>query len=206
MKADKYKPGDDVTEPLLKQLDIDIWQNHEKAPATNTERNEKKDSKLLVMSFLAMVFVGLGNKVMQKVQTEPMKNYPYFLNIYTTFIFIPASFVYIIPMIFLGKLSEERKEVPQFKVIELFCFWQRHHVINLPAQYLVMGFLDGFASTMQIFAVTKIASGSLLILLSQVRLLYIQKLPCDRMLLMLYFLHLHRRQRFQSVCSSAGYC
>ena len=64
-----------------------------------------------------MVFVGLGNKVMQKVQTEPMKNYPYFLNIYTTFIFIPASFVYIIPMIMLGKLSEERKDVPQFKVI-----------------------------------------------------------------------------------------
>jgi hypothetical protein len=32
-----------------------------------------------------------------------------------------------------------------------------------------MGFLDGFASIMQTFAVTKIASGSLLILLSQVR-------------------------------------
>mmetsp|Transcript_40571 Transcript_40571/g.84740 ORF Transcript_40571/g.84740 Transcript_40571/m.84740 type:complete len:391 (-) Transcript_40571:337-1509(-) len=148
MKADKFSPGDDVTEPLLKQLDIDIWQNHEKHCPTITERNEKKDSKLLILSFVAMVFVGLGNKVMQKVQTEPMKNYPYFLNIYTTFIFIPASFVYIIPMIMLGKLSEERKEVPQFK-------------------YLVMGFLDGFASTMQIFAVTKIASGSLLILLSQ---------------------------------------
>lgn len=95
-----------------------------------------------------MVFIGLGNKVMQKVQTEPMKNYPYFLNLYTTFIFIPASFVYIIPMIMLGKMSEARKTVPQFK-------------------YLVMGFLDGFASIMQTFAVTKIASGSLLILLSQ---------------------------------------
>ena len=91
-----YSHVEDVTEPLLKQLDIDIWQNYEKPSATSSERNEKKDSKLLILSFIAMVFVGLGNKVMQKVQTEPMKNYPYFLNIYTTFIFIPASFVYII--------------------------------------------------------------------------------------------------------------
>ncbi len=122
MKTDKYLHPDDVTEPLLKQLDIDIWQNYEKPSATSAERNEKKDSKLLILSFIAMVFVGLGNKVMQKVQTEPMKNYPYFLNIYTTFIFIPASFVYIIPMIMLGKLSEGRKEVPQFKVIHHFFF------------------------------------------------------------------------------------
>ena len=36
------------------------------------------------------------------------------------------------------------------------------------SQYLVMGFLDGLASIMQTFAVTKILSGSLIILLSQV--------------------------------------
>ena len=163
---------DDVTEPLLKQLDLEIWQQgpHEKAPV---DANEKKNAKLLLLSFFAMVFIGLGNKVMQKVQTEPMKNYPYFLNLYTTFIFIPASFVYIIPMVMLGKLSEARKSVPQFKVC-LFTVQIKRSLsrstdrIGSIRQFLVMGFLDGFSSIMQTFAVTKIASGSLIILLSQV--------------------------------------
>jgi hypothetical protein len=144
MKADKFSPGDDVTEPLLKQLDLDIWQNYEKPCPTITERDEKKDSKLLILSFVAMVFVGLGNKVMQKVQTEPMKNYPYFLNIYTTFIFIPASFVYIFPMIMLGKLSEARKEVPQFKVIVRVCSFHGHNLNRFLCAVLGHGILGRF--------------------------------------------------------------
>ncbi len=186
-------PGDDVTEPLLNQLDIEIWQKYANPPATNNERDEKKKSKLLVLSFVAMVFIGLGNKVMQKVQTEPMKNYPYFLNMCTTFIFVSVSFVYIIPMIMLGKLSEGRKEVPQFKVINVFAFAMGSILIKISEQFLVMGFLDGFASTLQTFAVTKIASGSLLILLSQVSLLSSRLTPT--MLSIVTNPTLHRRQR-----------
>ena len=120
MAANSYfRSEDEVTEPLLKQLDLESWQGQrpqDKPTAAAVDNSEKKNGNLLLFSFLAMVFIGLGNKVMQKVQTEPMKNYPYFLNLYTTFIFIPASFVYIIPMIMLGKMSEARKTVPQFKV------------------------------------------------------------------------------------------
>ena len=114
-----FRSEEDVTEPLLKQLDLESWQcpqPQDKSIAATADRKEKKNAKLLLLSFFAMVFIGLGNKVMQKVQTEPMKNYPYFLNLYTTFIFIPSSFVYIIPMALLGNLSEARKTVPQFKV------------------------------------------------------------------------------------------
>jgi hypothetical protein len=118
MNSKSLFPQDgDAAEPLLKNLDLAVWQGDEEVAAA-AERKEKLKSKFLILSFVAMVFIGLGNKVMQKVQTEPMKNYPYFLNLYTTFIFIPASFVYIFPMIALGKLSDSRKSVPQVKVAQ----------------------------------------------------------------------------------------
>ena len=113
-----YRPQvpEDVTEPLLKPLDKDTWNGHGRGDAECPEEQGNKNSKLLGISFVAMVFIGLGNKVMQKVQTEPMKNYPFFLNMWTTFIFIPASFIYIVPMLWMGKLSPERKMVSQYKV------------------------------------------------------------------------------------------
>eukprot|EP00284_Hemiselmis_tepida_P007858 CAMPEP_0174916584 /NCGR_PEP_ID=MMETSP1355-20121228/1893_1 /TAXON_ID=464990 /ORGANISM="Hemiselmis tepida, Strain CCMP443" /LENGTH=217 /DNA_ID=CAMNT_0016161593 /DNA_START=250 /DNA_END=899 /DNA_ORIENTATION=- len=106
------------------------------------------DSFKLLISFLAMVVIGSGNKVFQKVQTIPMHNYPYFLNLFTTFIYLPVSFLYIVPMRCMGKFSKEELSVPQ-------------------TRFMVMGLLDGLAALMQVFAVTKIASGALLILLSQ---------------------------------------
>ena len=41
-------------------------------------------AKMLVISFIAMIFVGLGNKIFQKLETIPMYNYPNFLNLLTT--------------------------------------------------------------------------------------------------------------------------
>lgn len=49
-------------------------------------------SRLLVVSFLLMIVVGLGNKIFQKLQTEPMHDYPYFLSLLTTFIYIPTRY------------------------------------------------------------------------------------------------------------------
>ena len=43
----------------------------------------------LLLSFLAMVIVGLGNKLFQIFETIPMHNYPFFLSLMTTFIYIP---------------------------------------------------------------------------------------------------------------------
>jgi hypothetical protein len=49
-----------------------------------------------------MVVIGLGNKIFQVLQFIPMYNYPLFNNLLTSFIYLPTSFAYIIPMIKYG--------------------------------------------------------------------------------------------------------
>lgn len=107
----------------------------------------KDNTKMLVVSFVMMIFVGLGNKVFQKLMTIPMHNYPNFLNLMTTFVYIPVSFAYIIPMIRRGVIDEEQ--------------------VNMSKRpFFVMGGLDAVAGIMQVFAATYL-DGPLLILLSQ---------------------------------------
>jgi len=103
----------------------------------------------VLFTFVVLVIVGLGNKVFQKLQTINMRNYPYFLSIYTTFIYIPLSFAYIWPMIIWGsEITPEQRAIPWFK-------------------WAIMGSLDGIAGVMQVFAVNYIPSGALIILLTQ---------------------------------------
>jgi CRT-like, chloroquine-resistance transporter-like len=45
-----------------------------------------KDGNMLLITFVSMVFIGLGNKVFNKLMTIPMHNYPNFLNLLTTFV------------------------------------------------------------------------------------------------------------------------
>eukprot|EP00283_Hemiselmis_rufescens_P005257 CAMPEP_0173423254 /NCGR_PEP_ID=MMETSP1357-20121228/3633_1 /TAXON_ID=77926 /ORGANISM="Hemiselmis rufescens, Strain PCC563" /LENGTH=224 /DNA_ID=CAMNT_0014386347 /DNA_START=219 /DNA_END=889 /DNA_ORIENTATION=- len=146
---------DESEEPLMEagrraELEEAGWSINEEGAggADAAARRKGDDSFKLLMSFLAMVLIGSGNKVFQKIQTIPMHNYPYFLNLYSTFIYLPVSFLYIIPMHCFNKFSKEELSIPQ-------------------SRFMVMGLLDGFAALMQVFAVTKIASGALLILLSQ---------------------------------------
>jgi len=106
-----------------------------------------KDTKMLAIVFVAMVFVGLGNKVFQKLMTLPMRNYPNFLNLMTTFIYLPTSFAYIIPSIKSGRIPKEQAEMGKWP-------------------FFVMGGLDAFAGIMQVFAATYLP-GPLLILLGQ---------------------------------------
>jgi len=118
---------------------------------TPSSPGQNKDSKsvALTVSFLVMIVVGLGNKVFNVLETTPMNNYPFFLNFYTSLIYIPLSFAYIWPMILFGKLiTREQRAIPLHK-------------------FAIMGFLDGTAGIMQVFATTKIPSGALVILLSQ---------------------------------------
>jgi len=110
---------------------------------------EKRKSTLLLISFLAMVVIGLGNKIFQKLQTLPMYNYAYFLSIYVTFIYIPLSFAYIWPMMKWGsQITAEQRAIPIYK-------------------FFIMGLLDGIAGVMQSFSVNYIPNGALIILLTQ---------------------------------------
>lgn len=79
------------------------------------KQEEQRKSRQLAISFIAMVIVGLGNKIfqvrlpgdklavdmllrpspvcrVQVLQTYPMNNYPLFTNTLTTFVYLPASF------------------------------------------------------------------------------------------------------------------
>lgn len=111
------------------------------------EANEEKDNKTLMIIFCSMVCIGLGNKVFNKLMTIPMYNYPNFLNLLTTFVYIPVCFSYIIPMVKYGKISQENLDVPKKK-------------------FAIMGGLDSLAGTMQIFS-TVYLPGPLIILLTQ---------------------------------------
>jgi len=106
-----------------------------------------KDNKQLAIFFGLMVFVGLGNKIMQKLMTIPMYNYPNFLNLLTTAMYVPVCFAYIIPMARNGGIPKEQLELPK-------------------KPFVVMGGLDAIAGIMQVFSATYLP-GPLLILLSQ---------------------------------------
>ena len=118
--------------------------------AAEAEANKKKKSRL-TLSFCLMIVIGSGNKIFQKLQTIPMYNYPNFLNLLTTFVYIPLSFMYIIPVAKYGWLNGTIDKAQ----------------LALPKKpFAVMGFLDCIAGIMQIFAATYLP-GSYLILLSQ---------------------------------------
>lgn len=121
----------------------------QRAAAEEEEENAapKKDGKALAIAFVSMVFVGLGNKVFNKLMTIPMYNYPNFLNLLTSFVYIPVCFAYIIPMAKYGYIPEEQFQVPK-------------------KTFAVMGALDAMAGLMQIFGATYLP-GPLIILLLQ---------------------------------------
>jgi drug/metabolite transporter (DMT)-like permease len=102
---------------------------------------------MLMISFIFMVFIGLGNKIFQKLMTIPMYNYPNFVNLLTTFWYVPLSFAYIVPMARAGRIPREQMDMPK-------------------KPFAIMGILDAIAGIMQVFSATYL-DGALLILLSQ---------------------------------------
>jgi len=119
--------------------------NNDQASLISADKPD--DTKTLIIVFVSMVFVGLGNKVFNKLMTIPMYNYPNFLNLLTSFVYIPVCFAYIIPMAQNGYIPPEQFEVPK-------------------KTFAIMGALDALASIMQIFGATYLP-GPLIILLLQ---------------------------------------
>mmetsp|Transcript_6269 Transcript_6269/g.13291 ORF Transcript_6269/g.13291 Transcript_6269/m.13291 type:complete len:428 (-) Transcript_6269:140-1423(-) len=106
-----------------------------------------KDPKMLAIYFGLMVFIGLGNKIFNKLMTIPMHNYPNFLNLLTTSMYVPVCFAYVIPMARIGKIPQEQLDLPY-------------------KPFAVMGGLDAIAGIMQVFAATYLP-GPIIILMSQ---------------------------------------
>jgi uncharacterized membrane protein len=120
-----------------------------KALSKDDEDEKASNSKVLVVAFLSMLFVGTGNRIFMKLQTIPMYNYPFFLNMLTTFVYVPACFAYIIPMQLFGtSITPEQRAIPRHK-------------------FAVMGLLDAVAGIMGTFAVNYISNASMIVLLQQ---------------------------------------
>lgn len=131
-----------IKEELALDLKKDLLAEEEQ----EMSKDDKNENTLLI-AFVSMVLVGLGNKVFNKLMTIPMYNYPNFLNLLTTFVYIPVCFSYIIPMAHYGHIPAEQFEVPK-------------------KTFAVMGALDAMAGIMQIFGATYLP-GPLIILLLQ---------------------------------------
>jgi len=100
------------------------------------EEEKAKDSNMLIVSFFSMILIGLMNKIFGKLQTIPMHNYPNFLNLLTTFVYVPVCFAYIIPMARSGYIPKEQVTLNITKkakilfliffVVSLFFFVVKH--------------------------------------------------------------------------------
>lgn len=121
----------------------------------NENDTEKKDdvdepikNKLgLLVSLIVMVGTGILNVIYGKLQMIPMYNYPSFLSIFESIVFIPMIYAVFLPMNRMGQISTD-----QFKLSKI--------------PFAIMGFLDGLTGLMQVFACDYI-SGPLIALIPQ---------------------------------------
>lgn len=125
----------------------------ERALSSTGEASETKDEEqggsTLVIAFFLMLFFQLGNRIFGRLETFPMHNYPLFMNMLSTIIYIPICFAYIIPVqLFTNTITKEQTEIPKYK-------------------FGVMGMYDSLAGIMQTFAVNFITNSSMIVLVQQ---------------------------------------
>lgn len=112
---------------------------------------DAEQANKLLIAFVLMLILQLGNRIFGRLMTYPMHNYPSFTNLLSVFIYVPMCFIYIWPMMwFTGEkvITKEQKEIPKYK-------------------FAVMGAYDSLAGIMQVFAVNYIKSSSIVVLVQQ---------------------------------------
>jgi hypothetical protein len=128
-----------------------FYGDNEQDDGSNKDKDEE-DSKAstLVYAFVLMLFFQLGNRIFGRLQTFPMHNYPLFMNMLSVFIYIPASFAYILPMqhFYPEVITKEQQEIPKYK-------------------FGIMGIYDSIAGIMQTFAVNYITNSGTIVLVQQ---------------------------------------
>jgi uncharacterized membrane protein len=78
-----------------------------------------------------------------------MHNYPLYMNLLSTFLYVPICFIYILPALaFTNWITKEQRDIPKFK-------------------FAVMGGLDSISGIMATFAVNYISTASLIVLVQQ---------------------------------------
>lgn len=104
----------------------------------------------LLLSFVCLLLTGTGTVVSMKQQAIPMYNYPNFLSLFCHFLYIPlCCFLYMIMVVTFSSVTSEQI------------------IMAMPrTPFMIMGALDCWASTIQIFASIYLP-GNLLVLLPQ---------------------------------------
>lgn len=88
---------------------VAILRERRDVPSSDEEDDEQSDSTLFT-TFILMIFFSLGNRLFGKLETYPMYNYPFFLNVVGVFIYVPICFLYIWPMQMFGKaITKEQR-------------------------------------------------------------------------------------------------
>ena len=118
--------------------------------SSSEEKESDDDGTKLAIAFVLMLVFQLGNKIFGKLSTYPLYNYPLFMNLLTTVVYLPICFAYIIPVCYFSKdiITQEQLDIPKYK-------------------FFVMGAFDSLAGIMGIFAVNYIPSAGLIVLLQQ---------------------------------------
>lgn len=118
--------------------------------AGNDKEADPKRARMLLIAFVAMLVVGVGNRVFSVLSGNALANYALFQNMATTFAYIPTSLLWIVPVYMRGgRKALEETNVPQ-------------------VAWLVMGLLDSLASVLQALAIAHLSSeGGLVVLLLQ---------------------------------------
>jgi hypothetical protein len=114
------------------------------------EQDVKEDTgSILIIAFVLMLFFQLGNRIFGRLATYPMHNYPIFMNMLSTAVYIPICFAYILPMIaYTSTISKEQQEIPKYK-------------------FAIMGAYDSLAGIMQTFAINYISNSGTIVLVQQ---------------------------------------
>lgn len=136
-----------VTSPLTPVPPLATALNRDKDSYGCGQTNDWK----LILSFICLVISGSANVVMTKLQAIPMFNYPIFLNLWINIMYIPICFAYILPV---SRFGWFRDAIPL------------EHTKMSKKPFVIMGALDCFAYSMQIFASVYLP-GPLLVLLPQ---------------------------------------
>ncbi len=143
-------PVDASEAPSKTSYTIDISADNDKKEASSTLSQDEANAATLSMAFMLMLFFQLGNRLFYKLATYPMYNYPLYMNLMSTFVYIPISFAYIWPMSIYAPhiITKEMCNIPLYK-------------------FGVMGTLDSLAGAMSMFAVTYITDASIIVLVQQ---------------------------------------
>ena len=129
--------------------DVEAYGNLPSQSWRGFTKAQAKQTKLIVVTLLMLGFQ-FANRIMYKLVTYPMFNYPLFLNFFCCFLYIPIAFAYIVPVsIYYPDIIT--KEMLAFPV----------------TKFAFIGLLDAISNTLQNISVNYVVNAALIILIQQ---------------------------------------